>query len=465
MAVKLIVLGQCGVISLLLLACPLYIPEKVQVKAEPAVSLPLGTPDSLQDNLDLSINGLADVKLDTGEGQEVGIYDFQGEYGDIRAFIIKISLIKDLDLGEFLPDVPSLPDATLPDTGTLPEGTEGITPPPVEVPEIPSTDIEIDFGNNENLTSFLKGTQPNPGVDLKPILDILNKYQGLQFRSIPIYFYIQGPARIFKNDNVTIKLTALPLPGTELFPEGTVVSPCDLPIFPSPGAAMTGKLSPKSKTSSDLEGVLNKENPPEKLVFDYDIGIGPITVKSDELSELKKEFDTPLSATMVVVLPLMFRASQEIPILSEKNKDEDAKAIHLLEEGKDMFGRSSGEESDSAMNELLDRMQSLVIRTNIENNLGLSGFAPVYSKKPPSSDLPEDGEDGAGKRLGEIKLSGPSSISISKKDFTYPFNIWLEMYLGAGQEFAIKRPAEDSNALPLKLSLTVTVKTRINETF
>jgi hypothetical protein len=447
MAVKLIVLGQCGVISLLLLACPLYIPEKVQVKAEPAVYLPLGTPDSLQENLDLSINRLADVKLDKVEGQqEVGIYDFQGEYGDIRAFIIKISLIKGLDLSA------SLPDVTLPDTGTLPDGSML----PVDVPNIPSHGIEIDFSNNEELTDFFHGTQPDPGVDLKPILNILNNYQGLKFRSIPVYFYIQGPARIFENENVTI--TFIAKPDIPLFSK-VPVSPCDLPKFPgSPEEAMTWKLSPKSKTSSDLKVILNEDNPPEELVFDYDINLGPVTVKSDELSKIKEEFKTPLSATMVVVLPLIFTASKDIPILSEQNKDEKARAIHLLEDGKDIFGRSSGEESDSAMNELLDRMQSLVIKTNIENNLGLTGYAPVYSKKP-NFELPAEN------RLGEIKFSGPSSISISKKDFTYPFNIWLEMYLRGGQEFAIKRPAEDSKALPLKLSLTVIVKTRINETF
>jgi hypothetical protein len=39
------------------------------------------------------------------------------------------------------------------------------------------------------------------------------------------------------------------------------------------------------------------------------------------------------------------------------------------------------------------------------------------------------------------------------------------MYLEEGQNIDIKRQANDPDILPLKLSLAVVVKTRINETF
>jgi hypothetical protein len=223
---------------------------------------------------------------------------------------------------------------------------------------------------------------------------------------------------------------------------------------------MTTPLSPKPETRFDLKDILNQDNPPEKLDFEYEINIGNIRVKYDELSAIREDFQkTPLSAVLVLVLPFRFTVVRDVPVLSEKNADPDAGAIHVLEEGQDLFGRNSADdESESAAKDMLKRMQSIVIRISVENNLGLTGYAPVYGARPNPDDPKEN-------LLGRTELSGSSSIAVSKLQAVYPFNIWFEMYLGEGQNFDIKRQAEDPAVLPLKFSLEIVVKTRINETF
>jgi hypothetical protein len=427
---------------MMLFACPLYLPEKVQIKTEPALYVPLGTPESFQDYMDFSINDLAKSRpvLST-DSEEIALYDFQGEYGNIRAFIIRIKLM-DMYLGTVLDNLPPSPPA-------LP----GITPP----------DIEIDFAG--------AGISPIMGIragfGLKEIQNTLGKYKGLEFRSVPVYFYIQGPDRIFENGNITASIKALngdnhaaALPNADLLSKEPV-SPQAFPVFPdSEDIPMTGTLSPKPKTSFDLKDILNQDNPPEKLDFEYEINIGNIKVKYDDLPVIREDFQKiPLSAILVLVLPFRFSVGRDIPILSERNADPDAGAIHLLEEGKDFFGRNSeDDESEGSVKDMLERMQSLVIQVNIENNLGLAGYAPVYSARPNPDDPKEN-------LLGKMSLSGSSSIAVSKSKAVYPFNIWVEMYLGEGQDFDIKRQVEDPDILPLKLSLAIVVKTRINETF
>jgi hypothetical protein len=336
-------------------------------------------------------------------------------------------------------------------------------PPPLPAPPgVTPPDIEIDFAGT--------GISPMAGIragfELQEIQSILGKYRGLKFRSVPVYVYVSGPDRIFENGNVTVSIGALngddhtaPLPGADLLSKQPV-SPHELPVFPASGNTMTGTLSPKPETSFDLKDILNQDNPPGKLDFEYEINIGNITAKYDDLPVIREDFQKrPLSAVLVVVLPFQFSAGEDIPILSERNTDSESGAIHLLEEGEDLFGRSSADdEGEGSVKDVLERMQSLVIHVNIENNLGLAGYAPVYSARPNPGDPKEN-------LLGRMNLSGPSSIAVSKSRAVYPFNIWVEIYLGEGQEFDIKRQAKDPSVPPLKLSLAVVVKTRIDETF
>jgi hypothetical protein len=442
MSAKPVFRGQCVVVSLLFFACPLYIPEKVQIKTEPAIYLPLGTPDSLQEHMDLPINDLAESKpaLATDSG-EIALYDFQGEYGDTRAFIIRMKLA-DMYLGAVFDNLP-LPLPALP----------GVTPP----------DIEIDFAGAG--ISPVAGIQT--GLELKEIQSILSKYRGLEFRSVPVYVYISGPDRIFENGNVTVSIKALngdnhtvPLPGGDLLSEQPVI-PHEFPAFPdSEDVPMTGTLSPKPETYFDLKDILNQDNPPEKLDFEYRINIGNIKAKYDDLPVIREDFQKKsLSVTLALLLPFQFNVSRDIPILSERNADPDAGAIHLLEEGEDLFGRNSADdETEGSVKDILERMQSLVIHVNIENNLGLTGYAPVYGARPNPDDPKES-------LLGRMSLSGLSSINVPKSKAGYPFNVWVEMYLEEGQDFDIKRQAKDPAVSPLKLSLAVVVKTRVNETF
>jgi hypothetical protein len=441
MSAKPVLRGQCIVVSLLFCACPFYLPEKAQIKTEPAIYLPLGNPDSLQEHMDLSINDLAESKPAlAADGGEITLYDFQGEYGDTRAFIIRIKLV-DMYLGTVFDNLP-------PPLPVLP----GVMPP----------DIEIDFAG----AGISPVTGIRAGFELKEIQNILGKYRGLKFRSIPVYVYVSGPDRILENGNVTISIGALNgddhaavLPGADLLSKQPVI-PYEFPVFPdSEDIPMTGELSPKPETNFDLKDILNQDNPPEKLDFEYTINIGNITAKYEDLPVIREDFQKPLSAILVLVLPFQFTAGEDIPILSEKNTDPDAGAIHLLEEGGDLFGRGSADdEGTGSVKDVLERMQSLVIHVNIENNLGLAGYAPVYSARPNPGDPNEN-------LLGRMNLSGLSSIAVPKSRAVYPFNIWVEMYLGKGQNFDIKRPVEDPDVLPLKLSLAVVVKTRVNETF
>jgi hypothetical protein len=391
--------------------------------------------------MDFPINDLAKSKPKLSmEGGELAIYDYQGEYGDTQAFIVKVKLA-DISLGTVFDSLPPLPPA-------LP----GITLP----------DIEIDF--EKAGISPITGTQA--GFELGEIQGILGRYNGLQFRSIPVYFYISGPGSIFESGNVTVSIKALdggdhsaPLQGADLLSD-LEVSPQALPVFPgSEDEPMTAPLSPKPGTSFDLKDILNQENPPEKLDFQYEIKVGKMTVKYDDLAAIQEDLRTPLSASLVVALPLSFDVARDVPILSEKNADPDLKAVHLLEEDGDLFGRAAADdETSGSVQELLKRMQSLIIHVDIENNLGLAGYAPIYRARPDPGD-PEKN------LLGEITMSGLSNVSVSKEDSDYPFNIWVEMYFRKGQGFEIKRQAEGALVLPLKLSLAVTAKVRVNETF
>ncbi|MDR2052849.1 MAG: hypothetical protein LBP80_05485 [Treponema sp.] len=391
--------------------------------------------------MDFSLTDLAESKpvLST-DNADAALYDFQGEYGDTWAFIIKMKVVTNKYLGTIFDDLP---------------------PSPPALPGVALPNIEIDF-TAAGIPIHLE----QKGVDLTDIQNILAKYDGLKLRSLPVYVYASGPNKIFENDNVTISVTALngdnpaeSLPGANLLSEQPV-SPQAPPVFPdSEDVPMTGTLFPKPKTFFDLKDILNQDNPPGKLDFDYKINIGNITVKHEELPGIREDFKTPLSVALVLVLPFQFMAGREIPILSEKNAGTDAGAIHLLEEGEDFFGRNSADdETGSSVEDLLERMQSLVIHVNIENNLGVAGYLPVYSAKPNPGDPTEN-------LLGKMDLSGSSGIAVSKSKTVYPFNLWVEMYIAEGQEFDIKRPAENPDVPPLKLSLAVVVKTRIKETF
>jgi hypothetical protein len=483
---KIVVWGLCAVITALFSACPPYLPEKVQIRTEPAIYLPLGTPDSIQDNLDFPINDLAKnmPSFSAEGGGEIASYDYLG-YGDIQAFIIGLKLLeKALELPENISKENSIP-SEVSDTGglsTLPEGLpdelsysiapsnlpDGIEMPATPtVPDIDPITIQLDSIEGET----------ESGIDLSSIQNVLGDYDGLKFRSIPVYLYVSGPDKIFTNDegesNVTISITAVDKSGstdtdagtntelmedTELLTDATVNSQ-EFPEFPAENESMK-ELSSKPKTHFDLADILNLDNPPSNLGFKYKIDIEPITVELTELETVKDDFTkNPLSVMLVVLLPLQFDVTKDVPILSEKNDDPDAKAIPFPEEGQDLFGRvSEDDEGSASMKDILDILRSLRIDINIENNIGFAGYAPIYKGKPDTADEEKN-------RLGEISLSGLSSVSLSRSEIAYPLNIWIEMYLGEGQNFEIKRLPEDTEALPLNLSLSITVETHIDKTF
>jgi hypothetical protein len=452
---KIVVWGLCAVFTALFSACPPYLPEKVQIRTEPAIYLPLGTPDSIQDNLDFPINDLATggMSFSAGGNNEIASYDYLG-YGDTRAFIISLKLAEINLKADLFPEAAPQVLSGM-SNEVKPFGTLDFSP------TTPQKEITGDTGD---------------GFDLSGMQNIL--YDGLKFRSIPVYLYVSGPSRIFTKDNgdkdnVTVSVSAFdkdnenkPLKegsneaGVVLL-SGAPVTPQEFPDFPeSENDSMKELPSPRPETFFYLTDILNLDNPPKSLKFKYTINIGSITVKLSDLPNVKDDFEkNPLSVMLVVLLPLQFDVTKDVPILSEKNDDPDAKAIHFLEEGQDLFGRvSEDDEGSASMKDILEMLRSLRIDINIENNIGFAGYAPIYKGKPDTADEEKI-------RLGKISLSGLSSVSLSRSEIAYPLNIWIEMYLKEGQGFEIKRLPDDTDELPLKLSLSITVETHIDKTF
>jgi hypothetical protein len=438
-------MGWLGALcALALLSCPINIPEKVRLKAAPSLYMPLGSP--LGDHLGDLTSGLGQLTdLEIGSSGDALVYDYRGpEYGDTRVVMV---VMKDLVNESF---------ATVADgLDVLIQGEEqapGFIPFPHKV------DLPVSPGSNDGINlAGLFGTGGSGGV--------LKDYPGLEFRSIPAYLYIDGPARIFQNGNVSIGLIFIDDTdadvGSPYHDEG--VDPVALPGFPAAPAPVETTLSPKPGAFIELKDIFNDPNPPSGLKAQIDFTVGDITIGSlDELRGFAADLrSTPLSAHLVLLLPFQFTAADPIPVFagppvdpSDPNPAEAPNpAMELISGGGDLLGRDGG--GEGTMEDIMESVKSLSLETNVVNNLGINGYVMML-REMPSAANPKPPE------VGQINLSGTSSLTIAKADLdAVPFSPALEIYLNG--DFDIKRSLPEEGAMTM--TMAVILRTDVDMTF
>jgi hypothetical protein len=421
-AVLLALLSAAG--APLFLGCPLGVPEKVRIKANPAIYLPLGSPDSFA-NIDFDFSKMAGVGI--GAGGDTLVCDYPGEFPETKAFLAWTSLME-----HSFPD----PAVSLPPPGA---GT-AVSVPVEAVPP---------------------GTAA--GIDLADLRGIIKDYPGLEFKSVIGYLYFSGPGTLLGKGEFTLELTIKNGAGQELqAPSQFALSPTPLPDPLPSGDPVTRPLSPKPAARIDLTRILN-DQANEKLNFDYAISGRPsIQIPLEDLPAFREELKTPLTVYLAIVLPFRFTAPRPIPVLAGDGASRpDNCAITTDETGKDLFGRE-GEGTSDTLEKLLNNMSSLSLTVSVTNNLGIGGFftmnrgiTPVGDRSTPLAPM----EDA----LGRISLSGNSAVSLSKAEIekTNPFNPVFELFLEG--DFEIKRTAPEGK--PLEMSLGVVVQTVIDKVF
>ncbi|MDR3249301.1 MAG: hypothetical protein LBT39_11005 [Treponema sp.] len=431
-----VVVSLMAALSLLLVSCPFDFPEKIRLKASPGIYLPLGDP--LESQFDLTgPNGLAqltNLSIPPG-GIGTDIYDYQGpEYGETR---VVMAVMRDLALYDFtdaanaldlvlaaIPDPAMRPDLTFPAAGDY-----ALPPPSTE----------------------------DGGIDLSGLFtDIFDEYPGLEFRSIPAYLYVDGPARLFAGGNVRIDFEfydgATQI--TSGVPGQVTVSKTALPVLPSPpGPIQT--LSPRPQ-AIDLAGILNQS--PDDLTVKVGFTIGTIQVPKNQLASFAAELRTPLAAHLVILLPFQLTATAPIPVFAGPTGGSPPNpAMELISGGKDLLGRSSG--TDGAMEDILDNLASLTMQIKLVNNLGINGYIVMLDEMP--TDLPAARPPLDPHELGKINLSGKSSVTITKDRLdTVPFSPALEVFLDG--DFDIKR---SFSGPALSSTIGIILKTDIDTTF
>jgi hypothetical protein len=408
----------------------MVIPEKVRIKANPSIYLPLGSPGDLA-NLDFDFGKMADVSLSATGGDTV-VYDYPGEFPETRAFLTWTELIG------YSFTAPSIPSPLPPSMLTISI--------PVVVPPAGSAD----------------------GIDLSDLQSILAAYPGLEFKSVPAYIYINGPAKLLKEGKLSLSLEING--GT---PEIFALTPMPLPDLPPSGSPMTRPLSPKPAAKIDLTGILN--NPANTtLDFDYSISVGQslITIPAAEFPAFLEELKTPLTVCLAIILPLQFTAPTPVPILAadEASRGADNCAIVMNDSGTDLFGRNGGGEASETMEKVLNNMTALSLQVSVTNNLGINGFLTMNGQVTPESNRPNNPLEPippppAGDTLGRISLTGDSTITLTKEyiEKTNPFNPAFELFLEG--DFEIKRTASNPGLKPLEMSLGAVVQTNIDKVF
>jgi hypothetical protein len=413
-----------GAVLLLFPGCPMMIPEKVRVKANPAIYLPLGSPDNFT-NIDFDFNKMAGVGI--GAGGDTVVCDYPGEFPETRAFLTWTALME-----HTFPD----PAVSLPPPGA---GTSVSVP----IEAIPPGSAD--------------------GIDLADLQSIVRDYPGLQFKSVIGYLYFNGPATLLGKGELSLELTVKNDADQELqAPSRFALLPAPLPDpFPS-GDPVTRPLSPKPAARIDLTRILNDQTN-EKLNFDYSISGRPsIEIPLEDLPAFQEEVKTPLTVYLAIVLPFRFTAPRPIPVLAgDEASRPDSCAITTGEAGKDLFGRE-GEGASDTLEKILNNMSSLSLNVSVTNNLGIDGFftmnrgiTPVGERSIPLAPMDD--------ALGRIKLSGNSAVTLSKAEIekTNPFNPVLELFLEG--DFEIKRTTAEGK--PLEMSLGMVVQTVIDKVF
>jgi hypothetical protein len=425
--------GLWAVFSLILISCPLNLPEKVQIKANPSLYMPVG---NLLGDEKKDLGGLDELtKLKIGSSDEnTPVYDYQGpEYGDTKVIMVVMKNLADEDFSSLATDL----DTMISNVETAPSGSPSPFPHTITgMPSIsPGTNDGIDLSDLFGTDGFLEG------------------YPGLEFRSVPAYLYINGPARIFQDDNVNIVLEFKDSSSSPLQTEKRAVEPLALPALPALPAPpadpepVTFTL-PKPGKAIELAKIFN--DAPAGLKVELNVTVGGITVDNlGELKELSAQFkSTHLTAHLVLLLPFQFTAAKPVPVMAgPDDPPNDKSAIPLVEGGGDLLGRGSG---DDSMDEIMKNLGAISIEATVVNNLGINGFVLMLPKMPteslPPGSLPLD-------HLGKINLSGKSMLTITKADLEHvPFSPALEIYLDG--DFDIKRsPLPEEGAMTMSMAM------------
>jgi hypothetical protein len=421
-------LSMAAVVFPLLLSCPMIIPDKVRVKANPAVYMPLGSPESFS-NIDFNLSGMAESS--PGAGGDTVVCDYPGEFPETRAFLAWTKLV------EHTFPVPGVP----------------APPPGAPSVSIPSGVGDIQPGSAE-------------GMDLSPLQDILIGYDGLKFKSVIGYLYFNGPATLLRKGGLSLELginngTSQVQSGT--FPLSSTPLPDPLPS----GEPVTRSLSPKPAARIDLTDVLN-DRANGKINFDYTIsGQSAIEIPVGELPAFLEELKTPLTVYLAIVLPFRFTSDRPVPVLvGDSVSRPDSSAIIMDEGGKDLFGRDGGGTSDT-LQKVLNNMSAINLTISVTNRLGINGFLTMNREVTPVGDRPENPLAPMPDALGRISLSGNSAVTLTKAEVEEinPLNPVFELFLEG--DFEIKRPAADEKPgeKPLEMSLGVVVQTAIDKVF
>jgi hypothetical protein len=391
------------------------------------------------------------TNLEIGSSGDALVYDYQGpEYGDTRAMMV---VMKDLANHDFASVADGLDVAIHAE-----ELTPGITPFPYPVPS-----LSIPTGSNDGINlSNLFGSGGSGGV--------LDDYPGLEFRSVPAYLYIDGPARIFQNGNVSIELRFTDDADVDRGSREGVVDPVALPSFPEAPGPVEKTLSPKPGVPIELKDIFNEQ--PTGLKANIDFHVGDITIGSlNELRDFAGDLrSTPLSAHLVLLLPFQFTVNKEktpggggIPVFAGQDFGDSPPpansppnpAMELISGGGDLLGRGGGGEEDT-MEDIVENIKSLSLEATVENNLGINGYIKMLREMPsPANPNPPELE-------GRINLSGTSDLTITKADLdTVPFSPALEIYLDG--DFDIKRSLPKDGAMTM--TMAVILRTDIDKTF
>ncbi|MDR1955592.1 MAG: hypothetical protein LBQ30_01905 [Treponema sp.] len=311
------------------------------------------------------------------------------------------------------------------------------------------TEAELNLGDDiPSSGSFPEESGGGKGIDLAPLKTSL--FNGkLQFDTIPLYLYLDGPAPWFTNGNITLALSAAsgegePTPLENKHETLTATSP---PVFeatkteyrPSKGLASL----PSSFETDDLTAIFNAY--PENLRFNYAIEIGKCIVNPDMLKADRLGF----KAALVMALPLRFTITDDIDVA------EDMDGFAMPDFGTaDMFGRESADASAEAF----DFIERISVDMTIHNALGLDGMVYLYA----NSQGKEAGKTAA---LGEISMTGVAgSVLLSREDLkkpaNYPFSPAFEIIIPQGTEFSIKRVIADD---PFSIFLKIAVEGKIEQ--
>jgi hypothetical protein len=424
----------CGgvLLSLLLPSCPLELPNGLQVIASPAVYLPLGGA-LLQDldNLTFDLSGLANLGTGSFSGGGFDVRDYPGGYPDTMAFAAIVELVNT----NIAPDTSGLPPPfTNIDLDNLPPGIPDSYPIPV--PQINYTGSDL-------------------SINVSALMDPLEDYADLHFRSLNAYLYIDGPPSLFGGGNVKVTLKITPYNGTSAGTQKTLlntapVSNLRLPDLPASGP-ITEELRPRPSPIA-MAPIFNAR-PTTELKFEYEIITvdGSTDVPLKELLEHRK-----ITAYLVLVMPLEFVVFDNMAIVVDSAGSSPGNAIIDITDAGDLFGRSSGDSG-----ELFDSMEYLALEAVVKNNLGLGGYVELNTGDPgtASATIPSP------TALGRINLEGTSRVRISKTQMVVnPFQLWARVILEKGQNVDIKRQSTAATK-PLEIHLGATLKTSINQRF